>query len=257
MTTELEPPEIVPSLSDDRTPLVEEVDRLPDLNQYTDTGNEVDELRTPQPPQNNKSTLDNGPKDLLPNNSSTSNYHSTTKKEVPLPNATTTITPGNSSSGSSLFVKQTVSVESSDQEKVAVDEGNSNQTKESSPVDKVTPAVDATKKQEQNKENQEIKSNKALVAEEKEKARSELQPLKLKKNYENDIQKTDTSSSYKAKVPVKTVNLSDRTPGQDLLEWCKEVTKDYPGVKVTNLTTSWRNGMAFCAVVHHHEPQLM
>lgn len=49
----------------------------------------------------------------------------------------------------------------------------------------------------------------------------------------------------------------ESTPGQDLLEWCKEVTKDYPGVKVTNLTTSWRNGLAFCAVVHHFRPDLM
>ncbi|XP_063911063.1 EH domain-binding protein 1 isoform X2 [Zophobas morio] len=47
------------------------------------------------------------------------------------------------------------------------------------------------------------------------------------------------------------------TPGQDLLEWCKEMTKNYPGVKVTNLTTSWRNGMAFCALIHHFEPALI
>ncbi|KAH1004093.1 EH domain-binding protein 1 isoform X3 [Dendroctonus ponderosae] len=47
------------------------------------------------------------------------------------------------------------------------------------------------------------------------------------------------------------------TPGQDLLEWCKEMTKDYSGVKVTNLTTSWRNGMAFCALIHHFNPELI
>lgn len=49
----------------------------------------------------------------------------------------------------------------------------------------------------------------------------------------------------------------ETTPGLDLLEWCKEVTKGYNGVKVTNLTTSWRNGMAFCAVIHHFRPDLM
>lgn len=47
------------------------------------------------------------------------------------------------------------------------------------------------------------------------------------------------------------------TPGQNLLEWCKEITKDYPGVKVTNLTTSWRNGLAFCAIIHYFRPDLM
>lgn len=47
------------------------------------------------------------------------------------------------------------------------------------------------------------------------------------------------------------------TPGQDLLEWCKDITKGYPGVKVTNLTTSWRNGLAFCAIIHHFRPDLL
>lgn len=47
------------------------------------------------------------------------------------------------------------------------------------------------------------------------------------------------------------------TPSQDLLAWCKEVTKGYRGVKVTNMTTSWRNGMAFCATIHRFRPDLM
>ncbi|XP_043800802.1 EH domain-binding protein 1 isoform X2 [Apis laboriosa] len=66
-----------------------------------------------------------------------------------------------------------------------------------------------------------------------------LQPLELKKNDAN--------------IP----KLKEITPGQDLLEWCKEVTKDYSGVKVTNLTTSWRNGMAFCAIIHHFRSDLI
>lgn len=69
--------------------------------------------------------------------------------------------------------------------------------------------------------------------------RLKLQPLDLKKN-DNGLQK-----------------FRDITPGQDLLEWCKDITRNYPGVKVTNLTTSWRNGMAFCAVIHHFKPELM
>lgn len=47
------------------------------------------------------------------------------------------------------------------------------------------------------------------------------------------------------------------TPGQDLLEWCKDITKGYPGVKVTNLTTSWRNGLAFCAIIHYFRPDIL
>ncbi|XP_043258765.1 EH domain-binding protein 1 isoform X3 [Colletes gigas] len=66
-----------------------------------------------------------------------------------------------------------------------------------------------------------------------------LQPLVLTKN------------------TVSVPRLKEITPGQDLLEWCKDVTKDYSGVKVTNLTTSWRNGMAFCSIIHHFRPDLI
>lgn len=69
-----------------------------------------------------------------------------------------------------------------------------------------------------------------------------LQPLDLKIN--------------ELKEPVKPQQKLT-TPGQDLLEWCKEMTKNYGGVKVTNLTTSWRNGMAFCAVIHNFKPDLI
>lgn len=213
---------------------------------------EGEELRTPQPAiiadggakatttTTNKLTLiDNGPKDLL----LAATTSSSNEREAPLPNAITAKVTG------SLFGKQTV-----------ISEASHNKVGDAADV------PETTKKQELNKENQEIRqsniSNKAkdvggasAPTEDKERSRPELQPLKLKKNYENDIQKSD--NSQRAKIPVKTVNLAERTPGQDLLEWCKEVTKDYSGVKVTNLTTSWRNGMAFCAVVHHHEPDLM
>ncbi|XP_056657317.1 EH domain-binding protein 1-like protein 1 isoform X8 [Monodelphis domestica] len=41
---------------------------------------------------------------------------------------------------------------------------------------------------------------------------------------------------------------------QSLLEWCQEVTAGYSGVRVTNFTTSWRNGLAFCAILHYFHP---
>ncbi|XP_070066509.1 EH domain-binding protein 1 isoform X2 [Drosophila virilis] len=88
--------------------------------------------------------------------------------------------------------------------------------------------------------------------------RPELQPLNLKKNYESTPTTNKFSNVNNASLkPVEKIVLKDNTPGQDLLEWCKEVTKDYPNVKVTNLTTSWRNGMAFCAIIHHFMPRLI
>lgn len=78
------------------------------------------------------------------------------------------------------------------------------------------------------------------ISENKEWNRMGLQPLDLKKNYDNP-----------------KISANDRTPGQDLLEWCKDVMKNYKDIKVTNLTTSWRNGMAFCAIIHNFQPNLM
>jgi hypothetical protein len=42
-----------------------------------------------------------------------------------------------------------------------------------------------------------------------------------------------------------------------LLSWCQACTKDHDGVKVTNMTSSWRDGLAFCAVIHHFRPDLI
>ncbi|KAM8900203.1 EH domain-binding protein 1-like protein 1 isoform 13-T13 [Spinachia spinachia] len=41
---------------------------------------------------------------------------------------------------------------------------------------------------------------------------------------------------------------------QSLLQWCQDITNGYRGVKVTNFSTSWRNGLAFCSILHHFHP---
>uniref|UniRef100_A0A7E4ZU48 Calponin-homology (CH) domain-containing protein n=1 Tax=Panagrellus redivivus TaxID=6233 RepID=A0A7E4ZU48_PANRE len=42
-----------------------------------------------------------------------------------------------------------------------------------------------------------------------------------------------------------------------LLDWCKRVTKDYKPVKITDFTKSFRNGLAFCAILHRYDPSLI
>ncbi|KAG7279474.1 hypothetical protein CRUP_035860 [Coryphaenoides rupestris] len=41
---------------------------------------------------------------------------------------------------------------------------------------------------------------------------------------------------------------------QMLLDWCRAKTRSYENVAIQNFSSSWSNGMAFCALVHHFFP---
>ncbi|XP_073770935.1 EH domain-binding protein 1-like protein 1 isoform X49 [Danio rerio] len=76
------------------------------------------------------------------------------------------------------------------------------------------------------------------------------------------VKSIDESNRDGSAVPAWSYASPLPSPGlvtstQSLLEWCQEITKKYRGVKITNFSTSWRNGLAFCAILHHFHPEII
>jgi hypothetical protein len=67
-----------------------------------------------------------------------------------------------------------------------------------------------------------------------------------------------TISPWNTGNSISPTTLNEVVPSTDkLIEWAQDVTSGYSGVKIINMTTSWRNGLAFCAIIHYYRPDLL
>ncbi|UYV61342.1 SPECC1 [Cordylochernes scorpioides] len=57
--------------------------------------------------------------------------------------------------------------------------------------------------------------------------------------------------------PLATLTKGGGSKRNALLKWCQNKTAGYKGIDITNFSSSWNDGLAFCALLHSYLPHLI
>uniref|UniRef100_A0A1Y1MAS7 Calponin-homology (CH) domain-containing protein n=2 Tax=Photinus pyralis TaxID=7054 RepID=A0A1Y1MAS7_PHOPY len=66
--------------------------------------------------------------------------------------------------------------------------------------------------------------------------------------------RTPKGSAPLFKFTDPELNRQAMTVKERLLQWCQMKTKEYENVQLDNFSSSWADGLAFCALIHHFLP---
>jgi len=53
------------------------------------------------------------------------------------------------------------------------------------------------------------------------------------------------------------MSLQTKKAKEEILKWCQTATSGYKNVKITDFTTSFKDGIALCSIIHKYEPDLI
>ncbi|XP_027899055.1 protein-methionine sulfoxide oxidase mical3a-like isoform X2 [Xiphophorus couchianus] len=68
----------------------------------------------------------------------------------------------------------------------------------------------------------------------------------------------NTSESDIIRLPSPRISRQESfSQSNQLLTWCQQQTHGYRGVAICDLTTSWKSGLALCALIHRCQPDLI
>ncbi|KHJ97614.1 hypothetical protein OESDEN_02412 [Oesophagostomum dentatum] len=95
---------------------------------------------------------------------------------------------------------------------------------------------------------------------------SESSSYETREHFERKVQRVKKTrgerersrSSRRGDEVSEALHASDASSARDaLLQWARKVTSGYPRVNVTNFSSSWKDGLAFNAILHRYRPNLI